>query len=120
MLVRILPFKAKGVYCFVPSEHGSPRHCLVTRWICYPECMILIVIAYAADMFKRAVEARATFEMSHLYPPVGTSEVEKIRWKLMFPVEKRKEFILDELRKCTATTVVRTGNRCFTLRQINI
>ena len=60
------------------------------------------------------MEARAKFETDHVYPPPGISEGAKTKWKLMLPVEKRKEFILEELKKCTAITVVRTDTflRC--------
>lgn len=70
-------------------------------------CCFRLVSEAEADSFKNVVQGRAKFEMNPVYPPEGSSEATKLKWKQMFPNEKRKIFMEQELEKCTATTLVR-------------
>lgn len=60
-----------------------------------------------ADSFKQLVQGRVKFESNPVYPPEDCSEAFRLTWMQMTPKERRKSFILQELEKCTAVTVVR-------------
>lgn len=50
--------------------------------------------------------ARVRFEVNPVYPAEGSPEATKQAWMQMTPKDRRKEFMLQEVERCTAITTV--------------